>query len=119
MRRGSVHVKEWVGEAHMRIGGEGEPWPELSPFLTGFVDGLTAHRAVRGAELLDVGDNEAMYSNPTRHVRFRFLAESYDAAERLASDELFTTALRASIQALDPSLRRFGWTAYTDVQPAA
>jgi hypothetical protein len=110
---------EWVGEAQIQIGAHDAPPPaQVAPFLAGFVDGLATHAAVRAAELVEVDAfNAGHFRNPTRHVSFRFLAESYEAAERLASDELLHTGLHAGVEALDPSLREFGWVISTSVDP--
>jgi hypothetical protein len=110
---------EWIGDAQIQIGAYDAPPPaQVAPFLAGFVDGLATHAAVREAELVEVDAfNAADSSNPTRHVSFRFLAESHEAAERLASDELRHTGLRAGMEALDPSLRQFGWAVSINVNP--
>ena len=110
---------EWVGEAHIQIGEHDAPPPaQVSPFLAGFVDGLAAHAAARGAELLEVDACNVHVSNPTRHVRFRFAAGSLGTAERLASGELCRAGIRAGVEALDPSRREFGWMVSVEVQPA-
>jgi hypothetical protein len=111
---------DWIGEAHIQIGADDAPPPaQLSPFLEGFVAAVAAHAAVQEAELLELDAFSAVHhGNPTRHVRFRFLAESYLAAERLASDELRRTGLQAGVAVLEPALRQFGWVVSIDVQPA-
>ena len=110
---------EWVGDARIQVGAYEAPTPaQVAPFLAGFVHGLATHTAVREAELVEVDAfNAADSSNPTRHVGFRFLAESHEAAERLASDELRHTGLRAGMEALHPSLRQFGWAVSINVNP--
>jgi hypothetical protein len=117
--RCTVRAVEWVGDAQIQIGAyEAPPPAQVAPFLAGFVDGLATHAAVREAELVEVDAfNAADSSNPTRHVSFRFLAESQQAAERLASDELRDIGMRGGMEALDPSLRQFGWAVSIDVNP--
>jgi hypothetical protein len=111
---------EWLGKADVQIGDWDAPPPaQVSPFLAGFVDGLAAHDAVWEAELLEVDASSPVpQRNPTRRVRFRFHAESYAAAERLANDELRDIGLRAGVEALHPSLRGFGWMLSINVEPA-
>jgi hypothetical protein len=111
---------EWVGEVRIQIGAHDVPPPEqMSPFLAGFVRGVAAHAAVGDAELLESDAfNPAQLINPTRHVRFRFLAGSHADAERVASEEVLQAGIRSGIDVLEPRERELGWMASVEVQPA-
>lgn len=115
----SVRPVEWVGDAQIQIGAyEASPPAQVAPFLAGFIEGLSTHAAVREAQLVEVDAfDAARFRNPTRHVSFRFLAESHEAAEELAADELRRAGLQAGMETLDPSLREFGWFISTSVSP--
>jgi hypothetical protein len=116
----NVRVVEWLGEADVQIGDPAAPPPvQVSPFLAGFVSGLSAHEAVRDAALLEVdASSPVRCHNPTRRVSFRFRAESREAAERLAREELRDAGLRAGVEALHPSFREFGWMISINIDAA-
>jgi hypothetical protein len=115
----TVRDVEWLGEAHIQIGAHDAPPPaQVAPFVAGFVHGLAAHPAVRAAQVVEADTPGVEWTNPTRHVSFRFLAGSREAAERFASDELRRAATHTAVQALDPSLRQVGWMMSIDVRSA-
>lgn len=72
----------------------------------------------RRPTLLEPLVEEAMYANPTRHVRYGLAAPDEDQALRLAQDEFFQTGLNAGVNALPADARDFGWFASTDVRRA-
>lgn len=77
------------------------------------------HSSTPEAKLLEVdGGSLGHRRNPTRRVSFRFIADSYAKAELLATDELPGSAIRAGVEALDPSLRHIGWMVSIGVAPA-